>query len=880
MTKLRCIQRNNLSPLRTTSLNSAQPDSGWLSRGLLNLPLLALLLLACNWLAVAAALAGENSSPDQVRTLAKELQALATSRDDFFVTQDQRVAAVSNDIKRRRAAANAQDRQAWAQIQSLEDWQRFLAPRLAAFKNSLGTFPDPPENLLVKKTGTLQGDGYRVEKLLFQSRVGQWVPGHLYVPAADAKTPRTRPGILIAHSHHRDKLQGELQDMGMTWARGGCIVLVIDQVGYGERRAHPFDGPEDYPQEYRYWRQDYYYRYDSGIQLQLIGDSLMGWMVWDLRRGIDLLSARGDVDPDKIILLGSVAGGGDPAAATAALDERVDACVPLNFGGPQPETQYPLPEKAEVSFDYLGGSYWDSTRGLRLSGSQGFFHWVIVGSIAPRRLIYAHEFAWDQQRDPVWKRLQTIYGQFYHAPESIAFAFGKGSVRGRPPTSTHCTNIGAYHRQQIHPQFRRWFDLQVTSQDEFRHRRDSNELICLTPHARRLLRPHSLLQLTRDLGRKRAQVVWKQLQGMSPDKRVKLLQEKWRKLLGTTTHPSAPKVHQSVDPIVLNNSVEVTPIELSVQPGISVPLLVFSPRSGHPTPSQRSPVVVAVAQGGRVGLLQHRSEQIAQLLSSGVMVCVAEVRNTGSTKSKVGRWRTSGDTNRSVNLQLFGETVLGGQLADLRSILAYLRTRADVDPGRLAIWGDSFVQPNPPEINLNVPHGVSGRPPTSEPVGGLLALLAALYETQPDTHSSQASTDSLKSLQRSGGFGPAIRASVGRPGSKTDLRLSKIQAVCISGGLTQYQDVLADPHVLIPHDAAVPGAIAAGDLPALALVAGCPVHLAGMVDGSNRSLSAEQVQKLCSMVGLPQKHLSFSDQRVRPAHWLTQQLAPQKRSTR
>ena len=34
----------------------------------------------------------------------------------------------------------------------------------------------------------------------------------------------------------------------MTWARAGCLVLVIDQVGYGERRSHPFHRDEDYRQ--------------------------------------------------------------------------------------------------------------------------------------------------------------------------------------------------------------------------------------------------------------------------------------------------------------------------------------------------------------------------------------------------------------------------------------------------------------------------------------------------------------------------------------------------------------------------------------------------------------------------------------------------------
>mgnify|MGYP003341777882 CR=1 FL=1 len=56
--------------------------------------------------------------------------------------------------------------------------------------------------------------------------------------------------------------------------------------------------------------------------MHLAGESLIGWMAWDLMRGVDLLLAQKGIDPKRIILLGSVAGGGDPAAVVAALDER------------------------------------------------------------------------------------------------------------------------------------------------------------------------------------------------------------------------------------------------------------------------------------------------------------------------------------------------------------------------------------------------------------------------------------------------------------------------------------------------------------------------------------------------------------------------------
>src|SRR5205823_3115670 len=107
------------------------------------------------------------------------------------------------------------------------------------------------------------------------------------------------PGIVIIHSHHAPKTQGELQDMGVLWARVGCAVLVMDQLGHGERRQHPFRTAADYPRPYRTGRQDYHFRYNSGLQLNLIGDGLIGWMAWDMMRGVDLLLERG-VDRQKV----------------------------------------------------------------------------------------------------------------------------------------------------------------------------------------------------------------------------------------------------------------------------------------------------------------------------------------------------------------------------------------------------------------------------------------------------------------------------------------------------------------------------------------------------------------------------------------------------
>src|SRR5262249_1213512 len=296
------------------------------------------------------------------------------------------------------------------------------ASTLSKLKTSLGNYPAPPTSLNLRVLGTVMGDGFRIDNLVFESRPGLWVTANLYRPD---KPAASMPGILICHAHHTPKEHGELQDMGMTWARAGCLVLVMDQLGHGERRQHPFVDAKSYPKMFQLSRQDYWFRYDNGMQLHLVGDSLIGWMVWDLRRGVDLLLAEKGIDPQRIVLLGSVAGGGDPAAVAAALDERITVVAPFNFGSPSPRPQYPFPPEKEARWNYAGRGSWESTRNLRRSTAEGFLPWLLVASTAPRQLVYAHEFGWFREGDPVWKRLQTIYG-WYDVPDRLSFTFGKG----------------------------------------------------------------------------------------------------------------------------------------------------------------------------------------------------------------------------------------------------------------------------------------------------------------------------------------------------------------------------------------------------------------------------------------------------------------------
>jgi hypothetical protein len=709
----------------------------------------------------------------------------------------------SRNLAARRNAVNQADRRAWQAVQAKEDWEKFKAPRIEGLRGSLGQWPAPLKNPVIAITKSIEGDGFRIDNLVYETRPGFFVTANLYSPV---KPGKKMPCILICTSHHNPKSQGELQDMGMTWARLGCLVLVPDQLGHGERRNHPFTDARSYPGPFKIGRQDYYFRYNEALQLHLIGESLMGWMVWDLMRGVDVLLSKDGIDKEAIILLGSVAGGGDPAAVTAALDPRITAVAPFNFGGPQPETKFPLPADAETSFNYLGGGSWESTRNLRLSGQGDFLPWVIVGSVAPRGLIYGHEFAWDKDRDPVWARLQKIYG-FYGAADKLSSAHGRGAVTGQPPESTHCNNIGPEHRKHIYPALAKWFGM-AEPDKEYQKRLVADELLCWSGEAKKTYQPRSLTEVVAEVGRQRTEASRGRHADLTPAEARTRLRQDWARLLG--------HVEPTKDPFK--------------EPAVAKPFYVqrASRRDGlgwfHLVPpndaqqGRKFPVVVVFSQQGRKAEANPAEQpRYKAIRDSGIGLCFAHLRGLDHTDS---RGRTSTSTALSATELMLGETVIGQQLRELRELLALLRTREDVDAKRIALLGDSLAEPNPPERLVQVPLDAGDTPNLAEPGCCLLALLCALFEE--------------------------------------DMR-----AICGRRGLVGYQSVLASPFVHVPHDAIVPGALTTGDWADLAAaLAPRSLRLEGLVDGLNRRVSQKELEAVYSPTRLSYQNTRSTERLV------------------
>jgi dienelactone hydrolase len=754
---------------------------------------------------------------DNVAELAAKLREL----DATVLTKDgpsgKPSEMLAKDARARRDAANRRETENWKKIHSKAEWEAYRDQRIKALKDSLGHFPEAPAKIEVHVTGTIHGDGFVIENIVFESRPGLVVSANRYLPE---KPGAAMPGIVICHSHHNPKTQSELQDMGIGWSRQGCVVIIPDMLGHGERRQHPFKDAASFPGPFRVSRQDYYFRYNEGMQLNLVGESLIGWMVWDLMRCVDVLLQQPGIDPKRIAMLGSVAGGGDPVAVAGALDSRIGVVAPFNFGGPQPESQFPLPADPDYNFNYAGGGSWESTRNLRLSCRDGFLPWVIVGSIAPRKLLYGHEFAWDQEHDPVWARLKQIYA-WYDLPDNLAGAHGRGNVSGKPPEATHCNNIGPVQRESMGPALKRWLGIDPPKVDE-KARRKLEELLCVTEKCPLKMKPlyELLLEMVDKIQRNLAR----------DSDSWQLYRGNLVRVLGDVA--AEPHWFFSNDNVREFAGINVSTFSLKLESSTALPLVLLEP----PTETkQRLPCVIMFSQEGKSAILKVRCHEIAELLRSGIKVCLVDLRGTGELSAGNGRGRGSAATAVSSTELMIGQTLTGARLCDLRTVVRLLRPGKDEKQVPIALWGDSFTEPNSQDTNLAVPLDAEPFPKQSEPMGGLLAILGALYE--PD-----------------------------------------IRAVAAVGGLSDFRSVLQSPFCYLPHDVIVPGVLTCGDNPDFAAkLAPRPLLIWKPVDGQNRLLGENRLKEVFAptrqaYAKSPSALTITNDPKLNLADWFIEQL--------
>jgi len=706
-------------------------------------------------------------------SLAKEV---ATLPKQVWTEEEHKSLEISSMLERsiqsRIAAFAEEEKLAFREVRTIDDWERFRDKRLAAMSNWIGPLPErtPLRPTITRRSNC--GDGFIIENIVYESRPNFIVTANLYLPE---KPSGKIPAIIVVHSHHAPKTQSELQDMGMTWARSGIAVLVMDQICAGERTQ-----TQPWP------RESYYGRYATGNQLYLAGESLIKWMVWDIIRGVDLLLKRSYIDPDRIVLLGAVAGGGDPAALTANLDSRIAAVIPFNFGEAGPEEHYTSgPRLYDFETADPGGAYWETTRNIPNSVAEQFFPWFLCAAVAPRPFIYSFEIGWPKtvEEEPAWARYKKVFDLF-GSRDKLAEVHGLGPF----PGPGECTNVSTFLRKRIDPILNRWFQIPIP-ETEYHKVWPEPELMCLTPAAAVEHKPESVSAVAMKLALQRLADSRSKREGLTADERKKALQDELKKKLGDIDPMNSPAVRTLWTRQFSNFSMEALTIE--TEPGIMLPFFLLSPKICPQHPS----VVITLAEGGKEGFLSLRSNEIASLLSDGITVCLPDVRGTGELSGQ--RSHGPGAMGLSASELILGNTMTGLRLKDTRTIFRWLAGRSD-DPNCIALWGDSFSDPNASDFQFDQSPGQLPGPlqqRQAEPLGSFLALLTGLYE-------------------------------------------DSVAAIACRGGLISFSSVLEDNFCHIPQDVVVPGLLEITDIADIVrTITPRPVLLAELVNGLNKKVN-------------------------------------------
>ncbi|MCI0696367.1 acetylxylan esterase, partial [candidate division KSB1 bacterium] len=194
--------------------------------------------------------------------------------------------------------------------------QRFIRER---FLHAIGGLPERTP-LNPKVTGTLKRDGYRIEKIIFESLPKFYVTANLYVPET-GRAPY--PAILMPLGHESGgKAHEAWQRLAITFVKNGFVMLLFEPVGQGER-VQLYDPDLGESKVIRSTDEHTL----AGTQCLLLGHSFARHVIWDAMRALDYLVSRPEVDSSRVGITGN-SGGGTMTAYMSALDDRIKVAAP------------------------------------------------------------------------------------------------------------------------------------------------------------------------------------------------------------------------------------------------------------------------------------------------------------------------------------------------------------------------------------------------------------------------------------------------------------------------------------------------------------------------------------------------------------------------
>jgi cephalosporin-C deacetylase-like acetyl esterase len=380
-----------------------------------------------------------------------ELNVDGAALPDYSRDLERYLVRLSNDAReRRKRAINAISTR-----QDVLDRQKMVVAEL--WKMLGGPLDRTPINARV--TGAVQRSGYRIEKVMFESRPRLSVTANLYLPAGTGR----RPAILgpLGHSVN-GKAWPSYQKLFSNLARKGYVVLAYDPFGQGERIEYPGSRPGQSALGGGTSEHEY-----AGRRLILLGANFGLFRAWDGIRGIDYLLTRAEVDPERIGCCGQ-SGGGTLTQFLAALDSRIGVAV-VSMGNTENLAQ----ENVEPP-----GSADDAEQNIVPALARGIDRADLLYAFAPRPLLMTitlHDAG------------HTYSPEYVSSSHDLLDEYKRvyGLLGAGDRVSLQATTVShgyAYEmRRATYAWFNRWFDMKNVDDDESSQAVESDATLFVTP---------------------------------------------------------------------------------------------------------------------------------------------------------------------------------------------------------------------------------------------------------------------------------------------------------------------------------------------------------------------------------------------------------------
>lgn len=217
-------------------------------------------------------------------------------------------------LKKDAEAAFARRQATYEQVKTESDVASYQARVRGLLLEQLGQFPErTPLNAQV--IDDLKGEGYRAEKLIYESQPKHFVTAVLFLPL----TKGPFPAVLVPAGHSQNGKAAN-QRVCILLAQNGIAAMCYDPIGQGERIQLLDD---KHKPQFRMTEEHTL----LGSTSMLVGRGTASYRIWDGMRSLDYLASRNDIDAKRLGVTGC-SGGGTLSSYLMALDERVACAAP------------------------------------------------------------------------------------------------------------------------------------------------------------------------------------------------------------------------------------------------------------------------------------------------------------------------------------------------------------------------------------------------------------------------------------------------------------------------------------------------------------------------------------------------------------------------